>query len=92
MVALFTVGYELAAELTYPVEEGTSAGILTGIAQFFGIAFTYLYSYLLNVVSDKTANLTMCGILFLALPLAACIRYDLKRRSVQKEARISKLY
>ncbi|KAF2901130.1 hypothetical protein ILUMI_05056 [Ignelater luminosus] len=92
VIALFTVGYELAAELTYPVEEGTSAGILTGVAQFFGIVFTYLYSYLLNVTGDKTANLTMCSILFVSVFLIACVRYDLKRRAIQMEARIAKLW
>ncbi|KAF2891257.1 hypothetical protein ILUMI_14916 [Ignelater luminosus] len=86
--SVYTAGYELATEITYPIPEGTSAGVMSASAQIFGILFVYLYSYLLDTLGDKTSNLTMCGMLGIATLLVVFfIRYDLKRHKVQVEAK-----
>ena len=41
MTGYLPVGFELAAEITYPISEGTSSGLLNTSAQIFGIIFTY---------------------------------------------------
>ncbi|XP_074031349.1 choline/ethanolamine transporter flvcr2b-like [Leptinotarsa decemlineata] len=43
MTGLLPVGFELAAELTYPEPEGTSAGLLNAAANVFGIIFTRMF-------------------------------------------------
>lgn len=48
MTGYLPVGFEFAAELTYPEPEGTSSGILNAACQVFGITFTIVYAELLN--------------------------------------------
>ncbi|KAK5646134.1 hypothetical protein RI129_004598 [Pyrocoelia pectoralis] len=77
-------GIELGAELAYPVPEGITAGVLAISTQVFGIAFTFLYSYILEVSGDFTANLTMLAIFMVEFVLMCMLKYDLRRRAVEK--------
>ncbi|KAF5296872.1 hypothetical protein FQA39_LY12390 [Lamprigera yunnana] len=85
MTGLLPVGFELAAELTYPEPEGTSAGLLNAACQIFGIAFTSLYSVVLNELGDIWANVIMCSMLILGTIFCACIQSDLKRQAAQNK-------
>lgn len=86
MTGYLPVGFEFAAELTYPEPEGTSAGILNAGAQLFGILFTLLYSELFNSFGDMAANLTMAVMLFLGTVVTGVIRSDLRRQAAQQSA------
>ncbi|KAB0798373.1 hypothetical protein PPYR_09366 [Photinus pyralis] len=77
-------GIELGAELAYPVPEAITAGVLSTSTQVFGIVFTYLYSYILNVSGDFSANLTMLAIFMVEFVLMCMLKYDLRRRAVEK--------
>lgn len=81
MTGLLPVGFELAAELTYPEPEGTSAGLLNLACQIFGISFTMFYSYIFTTVSDVWANLVMCLMLVLGTVLLALTSSDLRRQA-----------
>lgn len=81
MTGYLPVGFEFAAELTYPEPEGTSAGILNAAAQVFGIGFTIVYADLLNAYGDIAANITMAGMMVLGTVVTACIRSDLRRQA-----------
>ncbi|KAF5283926.1 hypothetical protein FQR65_LT13687 [Abscondita terminalis] len=83
MTGLLPVGFELAAELTYPEPEGTSAGLLNAACQIFGIAFTSLYSLIFHQLGDIWANIIMCAMLILGTIFTACIQSDLKRQAAQ---------
>lgn len=83
MTGLLPVGFELAAELTYPEPEGTSAGLLNAACQTFGIAFTSLYSVVFNELGDIWANIIMCAMLLLGTIFTVCIQSDLKRQAAQ---------
>lgn len=83
MTGLLPVGFELAAELTYPEPEGTSAGLLNAACQVFGIAFTSLYSLLLRQLGDIWANVIMCAMLILGTIFTAFIQSDLRRQAAQ---------
>ncbi|BES98347.1 Major Facilitator Superfamily [Nesidiocoris tenuis] len=48
MTGYFTVGFETAAEITYPENEGTTSGILNGVTQSFAIAATMFGSWLIQ--------------------------------------------
>lgn len=83
MTGYLPVGFEFAAELTYPEPEGTSAGILNASAQVFGIVFTIVFAQLLNQVGDIPANCTMSGMLVLGTLITTIISSDLRRQNAQ---------
>lgn len=83
MTGLLPVGFELAAEMTYPEPEGTSAGLLNAGSQVFGIIFTNLYSVILKELTDVWANAIMAAMLLVGTVLTACIKSDLKRQAAQ---------
>lgn len=41
MTGYLPLGFEFAAELTFPIAEGTTSGLLNGSAQAFGIGMTF---------------------------------------------------
>uniref|UniRef100_A0A2M3Z4T4 Choline/ethanolamine transporter FLVCR1 n=1 Tax=Anopheles braziliensis TaxID=58242 RepID=A0A2M3Z4T4_9DIPT len=83
MTGYLPVGFEFAAELTYPEPEGTSTGLLNAAAQVFGITFTMVYSELLNTNGDIVANVTMAVMLLVGSVVTAVIRSDLRRQAAQ---------
>lgn len=83
MTGYLPVGFEFAAELTYPEPEGTSAGLLNMAAQVFGIGFTMAYAALFELYGDQGANVTMSVMLIAGTVLTAIIRSDLRRQSAQ---------
>uniref|UniRef100_A0A1B0GKI7 Putative permease of the major facilitator superfamily protein n=1 Tax=Lutzomyia longipalpis TaxID=7200 RepID=A0A1B0GKI7_LUTLO len=71
MTGYLPVGFEFAAELTFPEPEGTSAGILNAAAQVFGIIFTMGYAEILNSFGDIAANVTMATMLVVGTVVTA---------------------
>lgn len=80
MTGYLPVGFELAAELTYPEPEGTSAGLINAGAQVFGIAFTMLYGFLIENINDFWANICLIGMLLAGTMLTVFIPSDLRRQ------------
>uniref|UniRef100_A0A1Y1LYT6 Major facilitator superfamily (MFS) profile domain-containing protein n=1 Tax=Photinus pyralis TaxID=7054 RepID=A0A1Y1LYT6_PHOPY len=76
-------GLELGCELGYPIHQGIIAGILITSTQVSGIAFTYLYSYLLETHGGYYANLTMLALFVIEFLLLCSIKYNLRRRTVE---------
>ncbi|XP_069675450.1 choline/ethanolamine transporter flvcr2b [Periplaneta americana] len=83
MTGYLPVGFELAAELTYPEPEGTSAGILNAAVQVFGILLTNGYSWLLEITTDLWANGALCIALGVGIVLTMLIKSDLRRQAAQ---------
>ncbi|XP_031785425.1 uncharacterized MFS-type transporter C09D4.1 isoform X1 [Nasonia vitripennis] len=83
MTGYLPVGFEFAAELTYPEPEGTAAGLLNAMVQVFGIAFTTFYGYLIGVWGDYWANIALCAILFVGALLTYIIPNDLRRQNAK---------
>uniref|UniRef100_A0A336KTF1 Choline/ethanolamine transporter FLVCR1 n=1 Tax=Culicoides sonorensis TaxID=179676 RepID=A0A336KTF1_CULSO len=81
MTGYLPVGFEFAAELTYPEPEGTSAGLLNAAAQVFGILSTMLYSEILYHWNDIAANVTMAILLVLGSIVTLIIKSDLRRQA-----------
>lgn len=81
MTGYLPVGFEFAAELTYPEPEGTSSGLLNAGAQVFGILFTMLYSEILDSFGDIAANLLMAIFLVVGTIITALIKSDLRRQN-----------
>lgn len=85
MTGYLPVGFEFAAELTYPEPEGTSAGMLNAAAQVFGITSTMLYSEILYKWNDIAANTTMAIILIVGSIITLVIKSDLRRQAARKQ-------
>lgn len=83
MTGLLPVGFELAAELTYPEPEGTSTGLLNLASQVFGILFTTVYSVILQKYSDVWANSAMFIMLGVGTLMTAFIKSDMKRQAAE---------
>ncbi|CAJ0927802.1 unnamed protein product, partial [Mesorhabditis belari] len=84
MTGYLPIGFEFAAELTFPCAEGTMSGLLNASAQIFGIALTWAAGSLLHWLGIFTSNTVMIGVLILGTILTALIREDLKRQKAQK--------
>ncbi|KAE8749600.1 hypothetical protein FOCC_FOCC003588 [Frankliniella occidentalis] len=84
MTGYLPVGFEFAAELTYPEPEGTSAGLLNAAVQMFGILFTMFYGWIFERAGHLWANITMCVALFIGTIMTACIKNNLRRQAAQK--------
>ncbi|KGL85552.1 hypothetical protein N309_07573, partial [Tinamus guttatus] len=80
MTGYLPLGFEFAAELTYPESEGTSSGLLNVSAQIFGIAFTISQGQIMDHFETKAGNLFLCSFLFLGTIMTAFIKADLRRQ------------
>uniref|UniRef100_A0A8C5SYS8 Major facilitator superfamily (MFS) profile domain-containing protein n=1 Tax=Malurus cyaneus samueli TaxID=2593467 RepID=A0A8C5SYS8_9PASS len=92
MTGYLPLGFEFAAELTYPESEGTSSGLLNVSAQIFGIAFTIGQGQIIEHFGTKAGNLLLCSFLFLGAIMTAFIKADLRRQqaSLENEQTVSK--
>ncbi|KAG0727916.1 Feline leukemia virus subgroup C receptor-related protein 2 [Chionoecetes opilio] len=81
MTGYLPVGFEFAAELTYPEPEGTSSGLLNASAQFFGALCTLADGQLLAGFGDMAANLLLVAVLVVGSIMTASIQEDLRRQA-----------
>ncbi|XP_025907563.1 feline leukemia virus subgroup C receptor-related protein 2 isoform X2 [Nothoprocta perdicaria] len=86
MTGYLPLGFEFAAELTYPESEGTSSGLLNVSAQIFGIAFTISQGQIMHHFGTKAGNLFLCSFLFLGTVITAFIKADLRRQQANLES------
>lgn len=61
MSGYIAVGYEFAAELTYPISAGTSTSVINAGAETFGCIFTLIAGWSLQNYSDWVTNLGLCA-------------------------------
>ncbi|XP_066483481.1 heme transporter FLVCR2 [Tiliqua scincoides] len=80
MTGYLPLGFEFAAELTYPESEGTSSGLLNVSAQIFGILFTISQGQIIQHVGTQAGNLFLCAFLFVGTIITAFIGADLRRQ------------
>ena len=79
MTGYLAVGFEFAAELTYPEPEVTSSGLLNASAQVFGIVLTLLARTLLDAYGDVIVNSVLSAALLVGAFLILFIKPELKR-------------
>ncbi|XP_050519850.1 feline leukemia virus subgroup C receptor-related protein 2-like [Daktulosphaira vitifoliae] len=84
MTGYLPVGYELAIEITYPIAEGTSSGLLNGGTQLIGFILTSVYSWVFATMGDKFANIMIICLLAIGSLLTVFIPPSLKRQAAHK--------
>lgn len=80
MTGYLPVGFEFAAELTYPEPELISSGLLNATAQALAVPMTLLSQWLLTNYDDIVCNGVLTGILLCGLVLTCFIKSDLRRQ------------
>ncbi|XP_062824393.1 heme transporter FLVCR2 isoform X1 [Anolis carolinensis] len=85
MTGYLPLGFEFAAELTYPESEGTSSGLLNVSAQIFGIIFTISQGQIIDDFGTRAGNLFLCAFLFVGTIITAFIKPDLRRQRANLE-------
>ncbi|KAM9294338.1 choline/ethanolamine transporter FLVCR2 [Gastrophryne carolinensis] len=86
MTGYLPLGFEFAAELTYPESEGTSSGLLNVSAQVFGLIFTTAQGQILEQFGVRAGNLLLCSFLLVGAVLTGFIKADLRRQRANQEA------
>nr|KAG5710963.1 hypothetical protein BaRGS_013697 [Batillaria attramentaria] len=67
MTGYLPVGYQFAAEITYPEPEGSSSGLLTASAMVFGMVMTLGMRAMMNQVSIMAANIFVSATLLVGM-------------------------
>lgn len=80
--ALLGLGFEFAAELSYPAREQTSAGLLNCSAQLFGILFIQAGQPMIEHVGVDALTWMLCGALCVGACFALVVREHLLRRQI----------
>ncbi|XP_072285149.1 choline/ethanolamine transporter FLVCR2 isoform X2 [Pyxicephalus adspersus] len=86
MTGYLPLGFEFAAELTYPESEGTSSGLLNMSAQVFGLIFTTAQGQILEKFGVQSGNLLLCSFLLVGAIMTGFIKADLRRQRANQEA------
>ncbi|XP_038607774.1 feline leukemia virus subgroup C receptor-related protein 2 isoform X2 [Tachyglossus aculeatus] len=84
MTGYLPLGFEFAAELTFPESEGTSSGILNVSAQVFGIIFTICQGQIIDHFGTMAGNIFLCVFLGLGTILTVFIKADLRRQKANE--------
>ncbi|KAL8609948.1 hypothetical protein ACOMHN_046868 [Nucella lapillus] len=87
MTGFLPVGYQFAAEITYPEAEGSSSGLLTASAMIFGIVMTLGMRAMMNQVSILAANIFVCCTLLIGTILTATVQAKYLRQNAEKSIR-----
>lgn len=87
MTGYLPIGFEFAAEITFPAAEGTTSALLNASAQIFGILLTMAMGALMHGVSTFVCNISTTIALLVGTGLTAMITEDLKRQNAQTSNR-----
>ncbi|MEQ2314853.1 Feline leukemia virus subgroup C receptor- protein 2 [Ameca splendens] len=87
MTGYLPLGFEFAAELTYPESEGTSSGLLNCSAQVFGIIFTICQGKIIDKFTTLAGNIFLCVFLLVGSIMTGLIKSDLRRQNANRLAK-----
>ena len=79
------LGLEYGAELTYPLPQGTAAGLLSAAAQVAGICLIVAVGEVINGFSILTGNIILCGALLVAAGILPLTDENLRRQHLEAQ-------
>ncbi|TGZ58314.1 hypothetical protein CRM22_009688 [Opisthorchis felineus] len=83
MTGFLPIGFEFAAELTYPADEGLTSGLLNASAQIFGIIFITSASHMVGLYDVKYTNTYLTVLLAVGFIILLIVKEDLRRLTTQ---------
>ncbi|TGZ59812.1 hypothetical protein CRM22_008873 [Opisthorchis felineus] len=84
LTGFLMMGFDYAAELTYPANEGLTSGLINASAQIFGIIFLFTASHLASSFEVLYTNILFTGLSFVGFFLLIFVKEDLRRSTMQK--------
>ncbi|GAA56900.1 feline leukemia virus subgroup C receptor-related protein 1 [Clonorchis sinensis] len=84
LTGFLMMGFDYAAELTYPANEGLTSGLINASAQIFGILFLFTASHLASSFDVLYTNIFFTGLSFFGFFLLIFVKEDLRRSNLQK--------
>ncbi|XP_055597860.1 uncharacterized MFS-type transporter C09D4.1-like [Uranotaenia lowii] len=85
MTGFQPIGYEFAAELTFPEPDGPVSGIMNISTQIFGIAITLLISGIQDILGDFVGNMIFAAFLLIDANVISLIKSELRRYNTHLE-------
>ena len=92
---IMTVAEDFGVELTFPIGESYSTGLILTTGMIFGIANTYICSQILDSYGSDITGVKIVYLIFavMAILAAICIMFvtqDLKRQRFEREKEAAK--
>ncbi|CAH8536590.1 unnamed protein product [Schistosoma turkestanicum] len=84
MTGYLSIGFELAAELTYPESEGLTSGLLNTSAQIFGLILIHVATPLRTHYGVLPANLFLTGLTVVGTILTIFTKENLRRQQAHE--------
>ena len=90
LITIHTNGMDYVCELTYPVGESQSGGIIMSMNQISGIGLTYLGQWCIDSINDKKyiTNIITCSALLISLITLWFIEDKLLRHEKENEGQL----
>ena len=86
VVPFYTIGMNYACEITYPIGESLTGGIMMSMSQFSGIGGTFLCDWMINNLQKKyLTNLLLLGFFFISIIFILLFKEKLKRQEIDDE-------
>ncbi|KAI0986226.1 hypothetical protein GJ496_011890 [Pomphorhynchus laevis] len=82
MTGFLPIGFEVAAEITYPINEGLSSALLNVSAQIFGIALILLQLKIIDDFNVFKSNMFLCACLLVACIISFAAKMTKNRSSI----------
>ncbi|XP_014207719.1 feline leukemia virus subgroup C receptor-related protein 2-like [Copidosoma floridanum] len=84
MSGYLALGYEMAAEYTYPESESNTAGILNVANNVYGIVLVVTLSRLMEAYGDAPAHAGLCFVLLVGLVLTVATKDEQRRQDARR--------
>ena len=90
LITIHTNGMDYVCELTYPVGESQSGGIIMSMNQIFGIGLTYLGQFFIDEIKEYKyiTNILTCTTLLISLITLWFIKDKLLRHEKENESKL----
>ena len=90
LITIHTNGMDYVCELTYPVGESQSGGIIMSMNQIFGIGLTYLGQFFIDDIKEYKfiTNILVCTALIISLITLWFIQDKLLRHEKEHEVKL----
>ena len=90
IVSFYIIGLNYSCEITYPVGESFSNGIMASSPQFVSIGLTFLFDYYINEHKDNKliSNIILLGLILISIIFVILLDEKLDRQEVEEAGRL----